>query len=34
MAIEAAGPTARHVAATRSAMLRQLRWFRHEVGIA
>jgi hypothetical protein len=34
LAIEAAGPTARHVAATRSAILRQLRWFRQELGIA
>ena len=34
LAIEAAGPTARHVAATRSAILRQLRWFRRELGIA
>jgi hypothetical protein len=34
LAIEAAGPTARHVAATQSAILRQLRWFRQEVGIA
>ena len=34
LAIEAAGPTARHVAATRSAILRQLRWFRREIGIA
>jgi hypothetical protein len=34
LAIEAAGPTARHVAATRSAILRQLRWFRRELVIA
>ena len=34
LAIEAAGPTARHVAAARSRILRQLRWFRREVGIA
>ena len=34
LAIEAAGPTARHVAATRSTILRQLRWFRCELGIA
>lgn len=34
MAIDSAGPTARHVAAMRSAILRQLRWFRRELGIA
>jgi hypothetical protein len=34
LAIEAAGPTARHVEAMRNAILRQLRWFRREVGIA
>jgi hypothetical protein len=34
LTIEAAGPKARHIAAKQSAMLRQLRWFRRELGIA
>ncbi|MCX6543513.1 MAG: hypothetical protein NTV05_03765 [Acidobacteria bacterium] len=34
LAINAAGPTARHVAGTQAKILRQLRWFRRELGIA
>jgi hypothetical protein len=34
LAIETAGPTARHVEAMRTKILRQLRWFRRELGIA
>ncbi len=34
LAIKAAGQTVRHVAAAQSKILRQLRWFRRELGIA
>ena len=34
LAIEAAGPKARHIAAQQRAIMRQLQWFRREVGFA
>jgi hypothetical protein len=34
LAIQVAGPKARHVAAMQTKMLRQLRWFRQELGIS